>query len=144
MRKFRFFQNCGTFNTNQNKKYHNFERNEIRTTVFLKWTDFTYPFLKKSPNFVDSTHFSTSSKLCICTKDLRIWSKLECSIIALIASFIKNVPCNAQKFKWIHATFHALIIFIYFLPVPTRILQYLVEIILERHLMKLGGIFIQW
>ena len=31
---------CGTFNTNQNKKYHNFERNEIRTTVFLKWKDF--------------------------------------------------------------------------------------------------------
>ena len=32
---------CGTFNTNQNKKYHNFERNEIRTTFFLKWTDFS-------------------------------------------------------------------------------------------------------
>ena len=40
MRESRFFQNCGTFNTNQNKKYHNFERNEIRATVFLKWTDF--------------------------------------------------------------------------------------------------------
>ena len=26
-------QICGTFNTNQNKKYHNFERNEIRTTA---------------------------------------------------------------------------------------------------------------
>ena len=25
---------------NQNKKYHNFERIEIRATVFLKWTDF--------------------------------------------------------------------------------------------------------
>ena len=40
MRESRFFQNCGTFNTNQNKKYHNFERNENRATVFLKWTDF--------------------------------------------------------------------------------------------------------
>ena len=33
-------QNCGSFNTNQNKKYHNFERTENRPTVFLKWTDF--------------------------------------------------------------------------------------------------------
>ena len=31
-----FFQNSGTFNTNQNKKYHNFERNEDPATVFLK------------------------------------------------------------------------------------------------------------
>ena len=36
VRESRFFQNCGTFNTNQNKKYHNFERIEIRATVFLK------------------------------------------------------------------------------------------------------------
>jgi hypothetical protein len=43
----RFFQNCGTFNTNQNKKYHNFERNEIPATGFLKWTDFSYLFLRK-------------------------------------------------------------------------------------------------
>ena len=41
LRESRFFQNCGTFNTNPNKKYHNFERNEIRGTGFLKWTDFT-------------------------------------------------------------------------------------------------------
>ena len=40
MRESWFFQNWGTFNTNQNKKYHNFERIEIRATVFLKWTDF--------------------------------------------------------------------------------------------------------
>ena len=36
LRKSRFFQNYGTFNTNQNKKYHNFERNEIHATGFLK------------------------------------------------------------------------------------------------------------
>ena len=40
LRESRFFQNCGTFNTNQNKKYHNFERNEIRAIVFSKWADF--------------------------------------------------------------------------------------------------------
>ena len=28
------------FILNQNKKYSNFERNKIRATVFLKWTDF--------------------------------------------------------------------------------------------------------
>ena len=28
------------FNINQNKKYHNFGRNEDRATVFLKWRDF--------------------------------------------------------------------------------------------------------
>ena len=37
---------CGTFNTNQNKKYHNFNRNEICTTVFLKWLDFISPIKK--------------------------------------------------------------------------------------------------
>ena len=34
-----FFQNCGSFQYNNNK-YHNFERNEDRPTVFLKWTAF--------------------------------------------------------------------------------------------------------
>ena len=28
-------------NRNQNKQYHNFERIELRATVFLKWTDFS-------------------------------------------------------------------------------------------------------
>ena len=36
LRKSCFFQNCGTFNTNQNKKYHNFERSKIPAIVFLK------------------------------------------------------------------------------------------------------------
>ena len=35
-----FFQNCGTFQYNNN--YHNFERNDNRETVFLKWTDFKW------------------------------------------------------------------------------------------------------
>ena len=35
-----FLSNCGTFNTNQNKKYHSFERNKIHTTAFLKRTNF--------------------------------------------------------------------------------------------------------
>ena len=36
LRKSRSFQNCGTFNTNQNKKYHNFERNKIRAVCLKK------------------------------------------------------------------------------------------------------------
>ena len=47
LRESRFFQNYGTFNTNQNKKYHNFERNEIRAAVFLKWTDFSEIHIKR-------------------------------------------------------------------------------------------------
>ena len=46
LRESSFFQNCGTFNTNQNKKYHNFNRNKISTTVFLKWLDFISPIKK--------------------------------------------------------------------------------------------------
>ena len=42
MRESRFFQDCGTFNTNQNKKYHNFERIKICATVFLEWRDFRH------------------------------------------------------------------------------------------------------
>ena len=52
MRDPHFFQNCGTFQYNISwlcfdvswcciEKYHNFERNEDRATVFLKWTDFS-------------------------------------------------------------------------------------------------------
>ena len=36
LRKSYFFQNCGTFTTNQSKKYQDFERNEIHATGFLK------------------------------------------------------------------------------------------------------------
>ena len=41
MRDPHFFQNCGTFCFDLYWKYHNFERNEIRETGFLKWTDFS-------------------------------------------------------------------------------------------------------
>ena len=37
----RFFQNCSTFCFDLYWKHHNFERNEIRKTVFLKWMDFS-------------------------------------------------------------------------------------------------------
>ena len=40
MRESHFFQNCGTFCFDLYWKYHNFERNEIRATAFVKWTDF--------------------------------------------------------------------------------------------------------
>ena len=40
LRKSSFFQNCGTFCFDLFWKYHNFERNEIRATGFLKWRDF--------------------------------------------------------------------------------------------------------
>ena len=42
LRDSHFFQNCGTFQYNNKKvQYHNFERNEDRAAVFLKWTDFS-------------------------------------------------------------------------------------------------------
>ena len=34
-----FFQNCGTFYFDLYWKYHNFERNEICVTVYLRWMD---------------------------------------------------------------------------------------------------------
>ena len=43
MRNPHFFQNCGTFQYNNNK-YHNFERNDYCATVFLKWMDFSSIF----------------------------------------------------------------------------------------------------
>ena len=53
MRDPHFFQNCGSFQYNISwlcfdfsEKYHNFERNEDRATVFLKWTDFSHFILK--------------------------------------------------------------------------------------------------
>ena len=42
MHESKFFKNCGTFCFDLYWKYHNFERNEIRATVFLKWTDFSF------------------------------------------------------------------------------------------------------
>ena len=39
MAKVGTFQNCGIFNTNQKKKYHNFERNKNHATGFLKKID---------------------------------------------------------------------------------------------------------
>ena len=60
MRKPIFFQNCVAFNANQNKKYHNFERIKIRTTVFLKWADLTA---------ADTTLYFTKS----CREDLFSW-----------------------------------------------------------------------
>ena len=60
MRDTHFFQNCGSFQYNISRhpnkvswccieNYHNFERNEYRATVFLKWTDFrTYDIISVS------------------------------------------------------------------------------------------------
>ena len=47
LRKSRFFQNCGTFCFDLYWKYHNFERNMIRATGYLKWLDFTRLKIKK-------------------------------------------------------------------------------------------------
>ena len=50
MRDPHFFQNCGTFNINQNKKYPNIERKEDQATIFLKWTDWTLQRVAKYRN----------------------------------------------------------------------------------------------
>ena len=44
MRESRFFQNCGAFCFDLYWKYHDFEWNEIRATVFIKWMDFAKVF----------------------------------------------------------------------------------------------------
>ena len=51
MRDSRFFQNCGIFCFDLYWEYHNFERNEIRATVFLNERNIdTVEILLKSPN----------------------------------------------------------------------------------------------
>ena len=79
MRDFCFFQNCGTFNTNQNKKYYNFERNENRATVFLKWTDF-----RRQKIYVDYCSFQfqheheiSNMRLFTSTFYMKLRSKLQ-------------------------------------------------------------------
>ena len=56
MCKLHFFQKCFHVRWNQNKvswccieTYHNFERNEDRATVFLKWTNFKKSIKKDHP-----------------------------------------------------------------------------------------------
>ena len=46
MRESRFFKSCGTFCFDLYWKYHNFERIEIRATVFLKQTNFSEPKIR--------------------------------------------------------------------------------------------------
>ena len=60
LRESRFFQNCGTFCFDLYWKYHNFERNKIHVTVFLRWTDFKLQCIHLkyiTLYFVDSVHF---------------------------------------------------------------------------------------
>jgi hypothetical protein len=64
-----FFQNCGTFNTNQNKQYHNFERNESCATVFLKWTDFSSFMRRIIILWIFSFDFSLHIELAIWSTD---------------------------------------------------------------------------
>ena len=57
MRESQLFQNCFDFYW----KYHNFERNEIRATGFLKWTDFKIYAWWLMPNI---TSFCTYAPWC--------------------------------------------------------------------------------
>jgi hypothetical protein len=66
-----FFQNCGTFNTNQKKKYHNFKRNQIFATAFLKWTDFNNWFLW-------SIHNAGKISNGFFLADLQLWLVIIC------------------------------------------------------------------
>ena len=66
-----FFQNCGTFYFDLYWKYHNFERNEICATVFLKSTDFIkYPtfegfFIDKTCTKLDIPHIAIALALIV-------------------------------------------------------------------------------
>ena len=64
MRESRFFQNCGTFCFDLYWKYHNFERNEVRATVFLKWTDFSSMLKTTKAILGHAFFFSTKPHNC--------------------------------------------------------------------------------
>ena len=64
MHESQFFQNCGTFCFGSYWKYHNFERIEIRATVFLKWTYFRYSY-----NYSQGTQRDQSTESKILSKN---------------------------------------------------------------------------
>ena len=79
------FQNCGTFQYNNNNKYHIFERNDDHATVFLKWTDFNlnsfFRNLKKNILFFISTPYYVfgfnPNIIWIHSKGWKVWPPID-------------------------------------------------------------------
>ena len=69
------------FNTNQNKKYHNFERNEIHATVFLKWTEFG-----SKNNLCKKSTGISAFLIWFSIPEIRIFFVLLCYILCLCLS----------------------------------------------------------
>ena len=86
MRESRFFHNCGTFNTNQNKKCHNFERSKIRATVFLKWTDLSkkLPMGSKIVKVCQWSSIAGSGGQDTYEQNLLAWSTLWTGVVASV------------------------------------------------------------
>ena len=82
----RFFHNCGTFNTNQNKKCLNFERSKIRATVFLKWTDLSkkLPMGSKIVKICRWSSIAGSGEQDIYEQNLLAWSALWTGVVASV------------------------------------------------------------
>ena len=82
----RFFHNCGTFNTNQTKKCHNFERSKIRATVFLKWTDLSkkLPMGSKIVKICRWSSIAGSGEQDIYEQNLLAWSALWTGVVASV------------------------------------------------------------
>ena len=106
MRESGFFQNCGTFNTNQSKKYHNFKRKGIRAIVFLKWTDFrnlhmTINWVLKSSMYLERKLGRTINFIFQCLKGhFSAISTFGCFIPIWIDNCTANVVAiNKQKIQ---------------------------------------------
>ena len=81
-----FFQDCGTFNTIKNKKYHNFERNQNHTSAPLKWTDFInfsylFRWFLSTPTIVSSAVCDSLSTKFFAPCLLHLLLQLGCAIL---------------------------------------------------------------
>ena len=107
LRESRFFQNCGTFCFDLYSKYHNFERNEIRATVFLKWTDFSnfLAFERTLDFFLNAGKFESFKAFKIDVQVLKsgLYYNYHCIFrihdFNLLAQFI-NLFCVFPIFNW--------------------------------------------
>ena len=88
-----FFQDCGTFNTIKNKKYHNFERNQNHTSAPLKWTDFInfsylFRWFLSTPTIVSSAVCDSLSTKFFAPCLLHLLLQLGCAILLRLFFFL--------------------------------------------------------
>ena len=73
-----FFQNYGSYQYNISWNYHNFERNEDRATVFLKWTNFNDSFSQVSCSFQIPLIPFFIENSTVCTKERVRQNQVTC------------------------------------------------------------------